>query len=101
MQSPFDGEISAHFKTKAPDTARQTIDGETKGVAPAVDYCHFGGREDLIAETALKGYCIFSDLMGHFPRWSALCHHSVCGNGTRPFKLFTGTSRSLYLYVRK
>ena len=65
MQSPFYGEISAHFKTKAPDTARQTIDGETKGVAPAVDYCHFEGREDLIAETALQGYCIFADLMEH------------------------------------
>jgi len=65
MRSPFYGEISAHFKTKAPDTARQTIDGETKGVAPAVDYCHFEGREDLIAETALQGYCIFADLMEH------------------------------------
>ena len=66
MQSPFYGEISAHFKTKAPDTARQTIDGETKGVAPAVDYCHFGGCEDLIAETALRGIVFSLILWGTF-----------------------------------
>jgi AcrR family transcriptional regulator len=65
MQSPFDGEISAYFKTKAPDKVGQTIDGVIKSVTPAVVYCHFEGRKDLIAETALQGYSIFADLMEH------------------------------------
>lgn len=33
------------------------------GVTPAAVYRHFEGREDLIAEAALQGYEIFSDLM--------------------------------------
>jgi AcrR family transcriptional regulator len=33
------------------------------GVTPAAVYRHFEGREDLIAECALQGHAIFSDLM--------------------------------------
>ncbi|MCR8827265.1 TetR/AcrR family transcriptional regulator [Pseudosulfitobacter koreensis] len=33
------------------------------GVTPAAVYRHFEGREDLIAEAALQGYEMFSDLM--------------------------------------
>ena len=33
------------------------------GVTPAAVYRHFEGREDLIAEAALQGYEIFSDVM--------------------------------------
>ena len=33
------------------------------GVTPAAVYRHFEGREDIIAEVALKGYEIFADLM--------------------------------------
>ena len=32
MKSPFDGEISAYFKTNAPEDVRQAIKGATKGV---------------------------------------------------------------------
>ena len=32
MKSPFDGEISAYFKTNAPQDVRQAIKGATKGV---------------------------------------------------------------------
>ncbi|ASM72470.1 MULTISPECIES: TetR/AcrR family transcriptional regulator [Roseobacteraceae] len=35
------------------------------GVTPAAVYRHFEGREDLIAEAALQGYEIFSDLMDY------------------------------------
>jgi AcrR family transcriptional regulator len=35
------------------------------GVTPAAVYRHFDGREDLIAEAALQGYGIFTDLMEH------------------------------------
>lgn len=33
------------------------------GVTPAAVYRHFSGREDVIAEAALQGYHIFSDVM--------------------------------------
>lgn len=39
------------------------------GVTPAAVYRHFEGREDLIAEAALQGYGIFTDLMDH--AWNA------------------------------
>ena len=32
MKSPFDGEISAYFKSNAPEDVRQAIKGATKGV---------------------------------------------------------------------
>jgi hypothetical protein len=32
MKSPFDGEISAYFKTNAPQDVLQAIKGATKGV---------------------------------------------------------------------
>ena len=32
MKSPFDGEISAYYNTKAPSDVRHAIDGATKGV---------------------------------------------------------------------
>ena len=32
MKSPFDGEISAYFKTNAPEHVRQAITGAPKGV---------------------------------------------------------------------
>ena len=32
MKSPFDGEISAYFKTNAPQDVRQALKGATKGV---------------------------------------------------------------------
>ncbi|MAQ82529.1 TetR/AcrR family transcriptional regulator [Psychromarinibacter halotolerans] len=35
------------------------------GVTPAAVYRHFEGREDLIAEAALQGFEIFSDLMDY------------------------------------
>ena len=35
------------------------------GVTPAAVYRHFEGREDLIAECALQGYAIFTDLMNY------------------------------------
>lgn len=35
------------------------------GVTPAAVYRHFEGREDLIAEAALQGYEMFSDLLEH------------------------------------
>ena len=35
------------------------------GVTPAAVYRHFEGREDLLAEIALKGHGIFADLMEH------------------------------------
>lgn len=36
---------------------------KSAGVTPAAVYRHFSGREDLIAECALQGHRIFSDLM--------------------------------------
>ncbi|MCH2165519.1 MAG: TetR/AcrR family transcriptional regulator [Marinovum sp.] len=38
---------------------------KTAGVTPAAVYRHFEGREDLIAEAALQGYEIFTELMQH------------------------------------
>lgn len=35
------------------------------GVTPAAVYRHYDGRDDLIAEAALQGYEMFSDLMEH------------------------------------
>ena len=32
MKSPFDGEFSAYYNTKAPSDVRHAIDGATKGV---------------------------------------------------------------------
>lgn len=40
MKSPFDGEISAYFKSNASEDVRQAIKGATKGVMldPAFPY---------------------------------------------------------------
>lgn len=35
------------------------------GVSPAAPYRHFAGRDELIAEVALRGFALFADLMEH------------------------------------
>lgn len=58
------------------------------GVTPAAVYRHFAGREDLIAEAALQGYKIFSDLMDYAYRTgqpSALASFEATGRAYLAF----------------
>jgi AcrR family transcriptional regulator len=61
------------------------------GVTPAAVYCHFEGREDLIAAAALQGYEMFGDLMEH-----------AYGDG-QPSALaaFEATGRAYLAFARK
>ena len=40
MKSPFDGEISAYFKTNAPEYVREAIKGATKGIMLDLAFPH-------------------------------------------------------------
>lgn len=53
------------FREKGPTGFTLSEAAKRAGVTPAAAYRHFEGREDLIAEAALQGYRIFTDLMEH------------------------------------
>ncbi len=61
------------------------------GVTPAAVYRHFEGREDLIAEAALQGYEIFSDLM----------EFAYQSGQPSALKAFEATGRAYLAFARK
>ena len=61
------------------------------GVTPAAVYRHFEGREDLIAEFALQGDAIYTDIM-----------QFACDKGQpSTFRAFEATERAYFAFARK
>jgi len=80
----------ALIEAKGPQGFTLTEAAKAAGVTPAAVYRHFEGREELIAECALQGYEIFSEVMDYAYRTggpSALARFEATG---RAYLAFAG-----------
>ncbi len=81
----------ALIEAKGPTGFTLSEAAKTAGVTPAAVYRHFAGREELIAEAALQGHAIFSDLMTF----------AYANGGPSPLSAFEATGRAYLAFARK
>ena len=79
------------IEAKGPTGFTLSEAAKSAGVTPAAVYRHFSGRDELIAEAALQGHRIFSDLM-------AFAYDS---GGPSALSAFESTGRAYLAFARK